>query len=251
MKIEETPFQFNGVAGLDARRAARPPQEFSLEDFDLSFLELLNTLPGAPAPAEKAEDSKAPAAAQKPKAEAQGDPAKIKGHLRLVDSPTTPPPEETPEAVEEALTLLRHDLSDLDVQYLKQVVIPGLPIVMGSVPFQSVFPTAEDGQISYRGFEVSSKLDELIREGYKTGRPIRVELDKATAVVLKIRNGQVSAEFMSTDKTVALYMKQELDDLRHRMAMRNLPVGTLEYRDPRQPRRQSQQSASSADDEQA
>lgn len=251
MKIEETPFQFNGVAGPDARRAARPPQEFSLEDFDLSFLELLNTLPGAPAPVEKAEVPETARPAEKPKAETRGEPAKVKGHLRLVEAPAAPPAEETPEAVEEALTLLRRDLSDLDVQYMKQVVIPGLPIVMGSVPFQSIFPAGEDGQISYRGFEISPQLDELIREGYKSGRPIRVELDKATAVVLKIRNGQVSAEFMSTDKTMALYMKQELDDLRHRMAMRNLPVGTLEYRDPHQSRRQPQQQASPHDDEQA
>ena len=59
--------------------------------------------------------------------------------------------------------------------------------------------------------------------------------------MLKIRNGQVSAEFVSTDKTMAMAMQQELDDLRQRV--KHLPVGTLDskYQDSRQSRRDSEE----------
>jgi hypothetical protein len=138
--------------------------------------------------------------------------------------------------VDRDMTLTKDDLSLLDIQYLKQEVIPGLPILVGSVPFNTIFPEGADGEISYKGFDLSPKLTELIEKGYKTGRPIRVELDPNSALVLKIRNGQVSAEFVSNDKAAVFVMQQELDELRNRMAARNLPVGTLEYKyqDPRQ-----------------
>jgi hypothetical protein len=133
------------------------------------------------------------------------------------------------------MVLLKDALTPVDVQYMKQVVIPGLPILVGNVPSNSIFPTGEEGEISYKGFEVSSKLSEMIEKGYRSGRPIRVELDPNSAVVIKIRNGQVSAQFVSTDKS-ALSMQHGLDDLRNRMLARNLPVGQLEYqyRDPGQ-----------------
>lgn len=231
MKIEETPFQFNGVHTVDTRLQPRHPQEFSFDDIDLSFLELLNTLPGAPAQAKTAAGPERKETDEPRESETKSESPRIKGHLRLVENQEPPPAAEPADEAQDAIEMLRSELTDIDVQYLKQVVIPGLPILMGSVPFNSIFPAGEAGGISYKGFDISPKLQELIEQGYKTGRPVRVELDKATAVVLKIRDGRVSAEFMSSDKTMALYMKQELDDLRHRMAMRNLPVGTLEYRD--------------------
>ena len=194
--------------------------------------------PGTPA-TEAAEEDYIPPVKQKEKT-AETAAAKIKGHLRLVENKAAAPTETPdPEAVHQMLDLLKTDMTDADLQYMKQAVIPALPIVMGSVPFHSVFPQGADGQISYKGFDVSPKLQELIEKGYRTGQPVRVELDKASAVVLKFRNGQVSAEFMSTDKQVAMQMKHELDDLRHRMSLRNLPVGTLEYRE--QPRQQQSQ----------
>ncbi len=240
MKIEDSPHHFGSSSPIEKLRHTQFSVDHMLNDLDLSFLDLLS----ATAAAEGA-DTQA-TANQALNEKNKNDPTNkthtssevsTRPRLTVVGGKTavaSSPQEDLAAQVEKDMALLQSDLTELDTQYLKQIVIPGLPIAMGSVPFNSVFPTSESGQISYRGFEVSPKLAELIEKGYKTGRPIRVELDPHSAVVIKIRNGQVSAQFLSTDKTLAMVMQQDLDDLRNRMIQKNLPVGTLEYqyRDP-------------------
>ncbi|HEY9744803.1 MAG TPA: hypothetical protein V6C99_01145 [Oculatellaceae cyanobacterium] len=247
MKIEETPYHFSGQSPVEKLR--RPIQTGNLDamlaDFDLSFLDLLTTVSEKVALDEKETPvlEKRTASVVESKQKATEKPK-----LTLVEAPqkTETREEDAMTRVEKELSLLSTDLTPTDLQYLKQVVIPNVPILLGSVPLESVFPLTADGEINYRGFDVSPKLAELVEKAYKTGRPIRVELDTHSAVVLKIRNGQVSAEFVSADKGAALSMQQELDHLRNRMLLKNLPVGNLEsrYRDPSQPRREQ-----TADDE--
>jgi hypothetical protein len=234
MKIEESPYRFSGSSPVDKlKRTAAGPSDFSLEDLDLSFLDLLTAIASDVLPTETADqnpfvsapaDKKDAATAPKP------DPGKGAPTLTLVGkvSSTASREADSPTQVEKDMRLLNSDLSAQDMQYLKQIVIPGLPILLGSVPFNSIFPSTPEGEISYKGFEVSPKLAELIEKGYKTGRPIRVELDNNSAVIMKIRDGHVSAEFVSSDKGAALAMQQELNDLRNKLALKNLPVGTLE-----------------------
>lgn len=256
MKIEDSLYPFNsGTSPVEKlRRASQSSLDITLEDLDLSFLDLLTSVASdASASSTEAPDK---AAAEKSRLNEKNASAaqneKASSRLSLVENVSNA--EEAGDIraqVEHDMMLLKDELSDIDRQYLKQAVIPGLPILMGTVPFQSVFPTSQDGEISYKGFEISPKLAELIEKGYKTGCPIRVELDSQSALVLKIRNGQVSAEFVSADKAAAFVMQQELDELRNRMAARNLPVGTLEYKyqDPHQSGRQSRQEDERTRDE--
>lgn len=248
MKIEETPYGFSNPAIEKIKRSAQGVDAL-LDDFSLSFLDLLTSAADqaerTPAVASESSTAKAKETA-KPEEKPTEDTAD-KARLSLVQS--VPKTETLQEAavtrVEKDMMLLNTELTDVDQQYLKQVVIPNVPILLGSVPFESVFPVDESGNISYQGFEISPKLSELIEKGYKTGRPIRVELDPHSAVVLKIRNGQVSAEFVSADRTAATIMQQELDQLRNRMISKNLPVGSLEYkyRDPSQSHTQQDDDA--------
>lgn len=248
MKIEDSPYQFVGGSSAveKLRRNSQYSLDATLEDLDLSFLDLLTSVANdaevvAPDKSKNVADS---AKAKEKTAATSTKETAAPGKLTLVGKVSeTQSADEASTKVDKDMALLKEELSDIDRQYMKQVVIPGLPILVGSVPFQSIFPAGKDGEISYKGFEISPKLAELIEKGYKSGRPIRVELDNNSAVVLKIRNGQVSAEFVSTDKAAAFVMQQELDDLRNRMAARNLPVGTLEYkyRDSAQSGNQSRQ----------
>lgn len=245
MKIEDSPFQFATSAVDKIRRTPIQAGGNPLDDLDLAFLDLLTSV---------SETSGVPSIETETVSGLKKDQDKAvsktgTGEAKTIDKTNNirylQPRSEADEAaarVDEDMKLLQADLTAEDIQYMKQAVIPGLPIVMGSVPFNTVFPADKDGNISYRGFDVSPKLAELIEKGYKSGRPIRVELDTNSAVVLKFREGRVSAEFLSNDKGMVLYMQQELDDLRHRMAARNLPVGTLEYRhsDPRQQQQRDQ-----------
>lgn len=238
MKIEDSPFQFNGASPVEKlrRNASQSSFDFALDELDMSFLDLLGSISGSvKKSATEVLTEKTEQTAKKEeskKAEAANKVSKLPVSAKAVSAQD----EEYNTHVDRDMTLTKDDLSLLDIQYMKQEVIPGLPILVGSVPFNTIFPEGTDGEISYKGFDLSPKLTELIEKGYKTGRPIRVELDPNSALVLKIRNGQVSAEFVSNDKAAVFVMQQELDDLRNRMAARNLPVGTLEYKyqDPRQ-----------------
>jgi hypothetical protein len=143
------------------------------------------------------------------------------------------------------------ELSDTDQRYLRQIIIPNVPILMGQVPIQNVFPKGKDGSdFSYRGFELSDGLSDMIKHGYKTGQPIRLELDANSSLVLRIRNGQVSAEFVAADQGTAMAMQNELNDLRQKMAARNLPVGVIESRYKGQPENENNQQNKSSQSEQ-
>jgi hypothetical protein len=241
MKIEDSPYGFSNQFSVE--KVKRPSSaEGMLDAFDLSFLDLLTSVTETTSEALIKPEEILPAKQKEvPKATEK---ATEKPKLTLVESPrkTDRTTEDSVTHVEKDMTLLNTDLTTTDQQYLKQVVIPGLPILLGSVPFESIFPPDDSGNISYRSFEISPKLAELIEKGYKTGRPIRVELDPNSAVVLKIRNGQVSAEFVSADKTASIVMQQELDQLRNRMIAKNLPVGNLEYKYRNPEQQQNQQS---------
>lgn len=241
MKIEDSPYNFSNQFSVE--KVKRPSSaEAMLDAFDLSFLDLLTSVTDtSPQTVVTPEESLPVKQKETPK---PTEKIAEKPKLTLVEPSrkTEHTTEDPVTRVEKDMTLLNTDLTTVDQQYLKQVVIPGLPILMGSVPFESIFPTDSSGNISYKSFEISPKLAELIEKGYKTGRPIRVELDPNSAVVLKIRNGQVSAEFVSADKTASIVMQQELDQLRNRMIAKNLPVGNLEYKYRNPEQQQNQQS---------
>ena len=252
MRIENSPLQPSGASSpVDKLRRPAAGNDPTLDDLDLSFMDLLSSIvseslasPEATKPVPAKEKEKAAASTSSSKENAT--PVK----LSLVTKVSARKEDTAIEPVDHDMVLHKDALTPADVQYLKQGVIPGLPILMGSVPASSVFPTGEDGEFSYRGFEVSPKLTELIEKGFRSGRAIRVELDANSSVVLKINNGQVSAQFVSADKNAAAVMQQGLDDLRNRMLARNLPVGQLEYqyRNPHQSQQEEQQKQENAQD---
>lgn len=232
MKIEDSPFPYRSPVEKLRSNSLQASFEFALDELDMSFLELLESI-NTKADA----GNKAPAARSEIEPDLKSDQTVTQMSKKVVrlpipeNSKTSSKEEgEFHTSVDADMVLRADDLTLLDIQYLKQEVIPALPILVGQVPFNTVFPTGGDGEISYKGFDVSPKLSELIEKGFKTGRPIRVELDATSALVLKIRNGQVSAEFVSADRAAAFAVQQQLDELRNRMTARNLPVGTLEYK---------------------
>lgn len=232
MRIDETPFQrVNLSAGISkVHRVIGAGTDSGLDGFDLSFIDLLEW--GAESAATetvKPEEKPPVKSADRAKASEKAEKTEAKSKSAESAAASTDAAD-IREMVRKELVLLNTDLGANDARYLKEAVIPGLPMLIGSVPLDQVFPKNSAGEISYRGFDVSKPLADLIEKGMKTGRPIRVELDRHSSVVLKIKNGQVSAEFLSNDQAAALYIKQELDELRSRLAAKNLPVGTLEYR---------------------
>ncbi len=258
MKIDESPYYFANQAALaklkqpGANGLNTVGGDLSLDDFDLSFLDMLtNMTPDGQTtqPVLKAGVTKIEKKKDTPSASKTTDAVSATETATAVDKPVKHHDEWDADSISKFskdFTLLKADMTAQDLQYMKQGVIPYLPIITGASPSETVFPTGDGGSISYKGFDVSPKLSELIEKGFKTGRPIRVELDNNSAVVLRIREGRVSAEFVSSDKGLAMAMQQDLNDFRNKMAMKNLPIGTLESKfqqqtpqgqqDSRQPR---------------
>jgi hypothetical protein len=247
MKIEDSPFQFSSPVDKLRRNVSQSSFDFALDELDMSFLELLGSISASAKNNVSSALLNIREESSESKAERKLEVSKSKNVtlLPLETKVSQPEDAERPTQVDDDMYLSKDELSLLDVEYLKQEVIPALPILVGNVPFNTVFPKGPDGEMSYKGFDISPKLAELIEKGYKTGRPIRVDLDANSALVLKIRNGQVSAEYVSADKAAAFVIQQELDELRNRMAARQLPVGTLEYKyqNPGQNRQQPNQDS--------
>jgi hypothetical protein len=263
MKIEDTvsiyPTQ-SAAAAVLKKLQPTASADFWADSPDLSFLDLLtalpseNTTPQSALLAEKTVDDGKKAAEDASKTTTPTEKTPTDNVRRLPVSTQASGSvhhvSDSDGALDDFKMLSASDLSKTDVDYLKQAVIPNIPILMGNVPIQNVFPTTPEGEISYRGFNVSPPLSELIAHGYKTGRPIRVELDSDSAIVLKIRDGRVSAEFVSVEQSAALAMQNEFAELRNRLVARNLPVGTLEARyNPEHQQQQSRQKQQESSEE--
>lgn len=236
MRIDETPFQFTSLNDQVGKvhRVMGPSGGNGLDEIDMAFIDLLGAVSDTPAtvnPAQATEEATPKANDKVRQLEAKITERKlIQAQDTSKSEPTSTKGADVRDMVQKEMRLLQADLTAADIDYLKQVVVPTLPIAMGSVPLNTVFPEGE-AEISYKGIPISKPLSDMIHDGMKTGRPFRVEVDENSSIVIKIRNGKVSAEFLSSDRAAAMYIKNELDDLRARLASKKLPVDELTYRE--------------------
>lgn len=94
-----------------------------------------------------------------------------------------------------------------DPNWIQQLQV--IPQANGA--FMLLFPNLQaagsffggSGDSSYRNIAVSQGLEKLLEAAQKSAKPIRIALDNQSAVILKIRQGKVSAEFLSSDPQVA------------------------------------------------
>jgi hypothetical protein len=133
------------------------------------------------------------------------------------------------KTVKKDLEQMMGDLTPEDAAYLKTINPNGLPIAP-PVPLNQLIPVDDEGKPQFDKIPASKGLSDMLEKAYKTGRPIRVELENGGSIILKIKAGKVSAEFIATDQANALYLKQQLAELKQRMESKNLPVGQLDAR---------------------
>ena len=151
------------------------------------------------------------------------------------------------KTVKKDLEQMMGDLTPEDAAYLKTINPNGLPIAP-PVPLNQLIPVDDEGKPQFDKIPASKGLSDMLEKAYKTGRPIRVELENGGSIILKIKAGKVSAEFIATDQANALYLKQQLAELKQRMESKNLPVGQLDAR--REERSKKQQKRHSDDERQ-
>ena len=166
MQIPESPFQFTTASSLNRVHRVIGQETPMIDDLDLSFMDVLSTL-------SRTESSKS-VIARVLQESAELQEASPKSQEKKADStPSTPATStdknlrEIREQIDKDMILLHQELKESDSLYLKQAVIPGLPILIGSVPVQNIFPTDAKGQLSFQGHEISEKLAKLIEKATK------------------------------------------------------------------------------------
>jgi hypothetical protein len=188
----------------------------------------------------------------------------------LVDSPdhndTSSSPETLKATVSKVVATSGDDLPPLkldkplskqDGDFLEWLVNQQTPVnvQLNGLPVNIHMPAWLAGQAMSQGGggnrAVSGQLSEqmvaLVKEATRTGRAIRVPLQNSVEVILKIRHGQVSAEFLTPDASPSL--QQTVAELRQHLASKSLPVGTIGVREhtPQDNPNQREQEASDDD----
>ncbi|MFA6989922.1 MAG: hypothetical protein WC197_07615 [Candidatus Gastranaerophilaceae bacterium] len=124
-------------------------------------------------------------------------------------------------------------LKDSDVDFLKKLTQKN-EIHTNSIQNnqqQSCITVSDDTGIAYKSTDFSKGLNDLIDYAYTTKRPVRIDFDKNTSVILKIdKAGKVSADFIPGDKAVELALKNALPELQAKFDNENLPYNELTSR---------------------
>lgn len=119
-------------------------------------------------------------------------------------------------------------LSQDDFKALQMLATSGMPFYN---QMQQQFSPSVAEQLTashYKSIGFSSNLQEILEKAYKAQRPVRVNLNDNTFVILRmIKNGQVSAEFIPGNKVDELFLQQNLHELKNRLEAKQLPYGEL------------------------
>lgn len=89
-----------------------------------------------------------------------------------------------------------------------------------------------DGQISYKTIDVSKSLISLIEYSFKTQKPVRVDFNGNSSVILKMHNnGKLVAEFISNDKAMEYMLKSSIPGLKDKLNTEGIPYEEISYKD--------------------
>lgn len=131
----------------------------------------------------------------------------------------------------------RLDISKMnknDIDFLKQV-IDGKEISFNGISpdlSRIEVKTSDDtfGKV-YKTQDISKGVFEIVDKAYNTQKPVRLDFDANSSVILKVdKEGKLSAEFISSDKTMAQAIQSNLSVLKSRLDEQNLPYKDISYR---------------------
>lgn len=91
---------------------------------------------------------------------------------------------------------------------------------------------APNGQISYKSIGVSKTLFNLIEYSFKAQKPVRLDFEGDSSVILKMNNdGRLIAQFISNDKAMEYAIKSGIPALRDKLDSEGVPYDKIYYRD--------------------
>ena len=102
----------------------------------------------------------------------------------------------------------------------------------------------KDGiNVSYKTTNFSKGVFNIVEYAFNSQKPIRVEMTENSSVILKIdKGGQLSAEFLSSDKAMEAMLKNNIPILRNKLDTEGVPYKDISYKDqPKEKQNQRQQ----------
>lgn len=96
----------------------------------------------------------------------------------------------------------------------------------------SVIVEDEKGEKTLKNLNFSKSVMNLVEYAYSSNRPIRIDFAQNTSVILKIdRLGQISAEFISSDKAMEYLLKTNIPLLRQKLDSAGIKYKSIFYRE--------------------
>ncbi len=87
-------------------------------------------------------------------------------------------------------------------------------------------------QVCYKTVNFSKGLFNLIEYSFKTQKPVRLDFQGNSSVILKVGNeGRLTAEFISNDAAMEYALKSSIPALKHKLDSENIPYGEIYYKD--------------------
>lgn len=102
--------------------------------------------------------------------------------------------------------------------------------------------TKDGGTISYKTTNFSKGVFNIVEYAFNSQKPVRVEMTGNSSVILKIdKEGQLSAEFLSSDKAMETMLKSNIPMLRNKLDSEGIPYKDIYYKDQSKDEKQQRQ----------
>ncbi len=139
-------------------------------------------------------------------------------------------------SINEDQTKINHDdFKKKDVEFFK-VCIENNAVTLNNLNAQNLQVNLAvqnpQGVVSYRSLDVSKGLFNLIEYSFKAKRPVRLDFNGDSSVILKMnKEGKLIAEFISNDEAMAYVLKSSIPGLKNKMDAEGIPYEEIFYND--------------------
>lgn len=128
------------------------------------------------------------------------------------------------------------ELSEEDVNFFKvfsenkNLVINEINPKENQVSFNTVDNNAQ--QVSYKSVNLSKGLFNLIEYSFNTNKPVRLDIQDQSSVILKVNTeGKLSAEFITGNPAIEYALKSSIPSLRQKLDSEGIPYDNISYRE--------------------
>ena len=121
------------------------------------------------------------------------------------------------------------DMTEDDVKFF-QLIVNNQKVTINNN--SSLIVENENGEKILENLKFSKSVMNMIEYSYSSNRPIRIDFAKDLSVILKIdRQGQITAEFISSDKAMEYLLKTNIPQLREKLDSAGIKYKKIYYKE--------------------